>query len=77
MEKQTIKRTMEDRVLEYLEKYGTISSWEAIKELGCTRLSHYIWLLRKKYMINDKFVETTNRFGDQVKYKQYWIEYKY
>lgn len=71
------KITMEERVLDYMQRCGSISSWEAIKELGCTRLSHYIWLLRKEYMISDKYVSTTNRFGDPVKFKTYWIEYKY
>ena len=68
---------MKDRILEHLQKYGTITSWEAIKEYGCTRLSHYIWLLRKEYMINDREITTKNRYGDSVSYKEYWIEYKY
>ncbi len=71
------KTRMEDRILRHLETYGRITSWEAIKEYGCTRLSHYIWLLRKQYMIGDKYVTTTNRFGEPTKYKEYWIEYKY
>lgn len=65
---------MEDRILNHLQAYGTITSWEAIKEYGCTRLSHYIWVLRKDYTIKDEWVHTTNRFGDKVKYKKYILE---
>lgn len=71
------KKTMKDRILDHLQKYGTISTWVAIENYGCTRLSHYIWLLRKEYMINDREITTKNRYGDPVSYKEYWIEYKY
>ena len=62
---------MEERILSYLKENGSITTWEAIKEFGCTRLSHYIWLLRKTYYIPDLWEETTNRYGDKVKYKKY------
>lgn len=45
---------MKDRILRHLEKYGSITSWEAIKEYGCTRLSQYIYLLRNEgYLVID------------------------
>ena len=62
---------MENRILQYLEDNKTITTWEAIKEFGCTRLSHYIWVLRKKYPIRDEWIYTVNRYGDKVKYKIY------
>ena len=62
---------MEDRILHYLLENETITTWEAIKEFGCTRLSHYIWVLRKDYLITDIWEHTTNRYGDKVKYKKY------
>lgn len=61
---------MEYRILAYLKEHGSITSWEAIKEFGCTRLSHYIWLLRKNYLILDEWEHTTNRYGDKVQYKK-------
>ncbi len=65
---------MEERILNHLQIYGSITSWEAIKEYGCTRLSHYIWILRKDMKIVDKWVQTTNRYGDKIKYKKYMLE---
>lgn len=64
--------TMEDRILKHLQDYGSITSWEAISIYGCTRLSHYIWLLRKqKYNITDETIITTNRYGDITHFKKY------
>lgn len=46
---------MLDRILRHLDDYGSITSWEAIKEYGCTRLSQYILLAKKLgYSIGDE-----------------------
>ena len=62
---------MEERILNHLKDFGSITSWEAIKDYGCTRLSHYIWLLRKEYNITDVTVKTKNRYEDNIHYKKY------
>ena len=31
----------------------------------------------EEYCINDKWESSQNRWGEKVKYKRYWIEYKY
>ena len=65
---------MKDRILRHLEKYGSITSWEAVKEYGCTRLSQYIYLLRNEgYQIADSWEKSTNRFGEPVHFKVYVI----
>lgn len=64
---------MEERILTHLIEKGSITTWEAIKEYGCTRLSHYIWCLRKYYTITDEWEESINRYGDKVKYKKYFL----
>lgn len=68
------KKTMKSRVYNYMKECGSISSWEAIKELGCTRLSEYIRQLRQEYKVNDEWIDTTNRFGDIVRYKKYFLD---
>lgn len=66
---------METRILKHLEQHGSITSWEAIKEYGCTRLSQYILLLRKRNLnITDTWEHTKNRYGQSVKYKKYILE---
>lgn len=64
---------MKERVLNYIKDFGSITTFEAFTELGCTRLSEYIRQLRKDYFIDDEWILTTNRYGEKVKYKRYWI----
>lgn len=60
-------------VLLHLQEYGTITSWEAIKEYGITRLSAIIYNLRYKYNMNIKseLVSFTDRFGTPANYAKY------
>ncbi len=68
-------RTARDRILEHLEKNKTITSWEAIKEYGITRLSEYIRQLRREgYMIVSNWTENINRYGDKVRYVVYELK---
>lgn len=64
-----------NRVLQYLFDNGSITSWEAIKELGCTRLSEYIRQLRYlNYNIKSEWQFSINRYGKKIKYVKYIIE---
>ena len=65
---------MRERVLKYIKDFGSITTFEAFTELGCTRLSEYIRQLRQEYDVKDTWVKTTNRYGEKVEYKKYWIE---
>ena len=73
MKKQTQKMTMQERVLKYIKDFGSITTWEAFKELGCTRLSEYIRRIRLELNIGDEWVKTTNRYGDKIEYKKYFL----
>ena len=64
--------TQEDRVLEYIKDFGSISSWEAFIELGITRLSAVIFnLARDGYRIERKTENATNRYGTPVHFTRY------
>jgi len=67
---------MRERVLSYIREFGSISTWDAFKDLGCTRLSEYIRQLRLEYNIEDEWITTTNRYGEKVQYKKYWLKEK-
>ena len=73
MKKQTQKMTMEQRVLKYIKDFGSITTWEAFSELGITRLSEYIRRIREYLNVGDEWVKTTNRYGDKVEYKKYFL----
>lgn len=66
---------MKKRILRHLKDYGTITSWEAILEYGCTRLSHYIYLLKKEgYTITGVNEPFTNRYGEKSHFTRYRLE---
>ena len=61
-----------DMIYEHLKTYGSITTWEAIKEYGCTRLSDKIFRLRRDgYKITDEWQEGKNRYGKKIKWKKY------
>jgi len=64
---------MKERVLRLLKEQGSITTWEAFTELGCTRLSEYIRQLRTEYDIKDEWLYSVNRYGEKVQYKRYWL----
>ena len=66
---------MKERILRHLMDYGTITSWEAIQEYGCTRLSHYIYLLKKDgYTITGADEPFTNRYGEKSHFTRYRLK---
>ena len=64
---------MRERIINYMKEFGTITTYEAFIELGCSRLSEYIRQIRLEYNVADEWVSTTNRYGEKVQYKRYWI----
>lgn len=65
--------TKTNAVLMHLEENGSITSWEAIREYGATRLSAIIFNLRHKYNldIENEWVEFTDRYGSKARYVKY------
>ncbi len=65
---------MRERVLQYMRDFGSITTYNAFIDLGCTRLSEYIRQIRLEFKVNDEWISTTNRYGEKVQYKRYWLE---
>lgn len=66
------KMNQTQAVLQWLQTGAGITSFDAFKEIGATRLSAIIFNLRKMgYDIETEQLETTNRFGDKVRYARY------
>lgn len=67
---------MKNLILNHLQTYGSITSMEAIKKYNCTRLSHYILLLRKDghkiIGMREPFVHSIT--GKKSCYVRYFIE---
>lgn len=63
------------RLLDYLKKKGSITTMEAIQELGNTRLSEYIRQLRVDgYVIKNEPQKGMNRFGEKVHFDKFVLK---
>jgi len=65
--------TQGNRVLNYMRQYGSITTLEAFKDLGITRLAGVIFELRKDYNIVSKTEESRNRYGEKTSYSRYYL----
>lgn len=66
--------TQAERIMQYLDDFHSISSWEAFRELGITRLAARIADLEKDGVIFDRKREAvTNRYGEKVYFTRYSI----
>ena len=64
--------TQRDRIIEYMEKYGSISTMEAFADLGITKLSTRISEMIREGAEISKTPETRlNRYGERVIYMRY------
>lgn len=64
--------TQEMKILEYIEKHGSITQLEATMELGITRLAARIADLRDAgHDIISEYEVGLNRFGEKTRYKRY------
>ncbi len=64
--------TQAQRVLEYMEAFGSITQYEAMHELGVMRLAARVMELKKRgHAIDSCTVTVRNRFGEACKVKQY------
>lgn len=69
------KPTQKQRVLEYIEEYGSITQLEASKELGVMRLASRISdLKRDGYPIISKTEAVKNRFEENCHIKRYYLQ---
>lgn len=58
-------KTQREAIMWHLKTYGKITSWEAIKEYGATRLSDIIFRLKNEgYNIKTNLIKKENRFGN-------------
>lgn len=68
--------TNKERVLKYMQMYGSITSLDAFKDLGNTRLSASIWELihRDGYEIKSITEKSKNRWEEETHYSRYYLK---
>lgn len=60
-----------------MNDFGSITTYNAFIDLGCSRLSEYIRQIRLEHEVEDEWIYTINRYGKKTKYKRYWLKEGY
>ena len=69
------KPTQNQRILDYIDQYGSITQLDALRDLGVMRLASRISDLRRLgYPITSAQETVTNRFGEKCHIKSYSIQ---
>ena len=64
--------TQNQRILDYLDKYGSITQIDALQDIGVMRLASRISDLRRLgYPIVSEMVKVKNRYGEECRIKKY------
>jgi hypothetical protein len=67
--------TQNDRILDYIAKFGSITQLEALQDLGIMRLASRISDLKSMgYPIISEMETVKNRFGEKCSIKRYRLE---
>ena len=66
--------TQTEKVMKYMEQYGSITSAEALSELGIMRLASRISDLKQMGVdVKSVLIKDRNRFGQPIRYARYFI----
>lgn len=64
-----------ERILKYIADFGSITSLQAMQDLGVMRLASRITDLKQAgYEIDSEYVHSKNRYGEPMKYKRYYMK---
>lgn len=70
-----MKETQCDRILKYIDDFGSITQLQAIADLGCMRLASRVSDLKKRgYPIRRRMVTGKNRYQEKTNYAEYYME---
>ena len=64
-----------ERILKYLDDFGSITTYQAFKDLGIMRLASRIHDLSERgYDFKRESVESINRYGEKVHFTKYSLK---
>lgn len=64
-----------ERILKYINDFGSITSLQAMQDLGVMRLASRITDLKQAgYEIDSEYVHSKNRYGEPMRYKRYYMK---
>lgn len=69
-----MKITQRERIVEYIRKFGSITSSDAYNDLGITQLATRIKELKEQgYEFKTEWESKKNRYGEPVTFKRYYL----
>lgn len=72
-----MKKSQVSVILDRLLSGKSVTSYEAFKKYGITRLSSVIFMLRNRgYNIKTEIIKSKSRYGNESQYAKYWMEAK-
>ena len=70
-----MKKSIKERVYEYMKELGSITGLEAYRDLGTFSLREAIRDLKRDGVdIRSKYETSLNRWGTRTNFKRYWLE---
>lgn len=69
------RKSQNDRVVDYMNRYGSITPLEAMRDLGIYRLASRISDLKEKgYAVKSRWVPVATRDGGKTRIKAYSLK---
>lgn len=70
-----MKVNQRQRIINYINQFGSITSKDAYDDLGITQLATRIKELKDQgYKFETKWESSKNRYGERVDFKRYYLE---
>ena len=70
-----MKTSQCERIIDYMQRYGSITQLQAYLDIGCWRLASRISDLKKQgYAIKREMVKVKNRYGEYVPVARYSLQ---
>ena len=64
-------KTQRERIVDYIEQHGSITTKQAADDLGIMRFSARLWELKREgYAFDEEWESSENRYGEVVSYKR-------
>lgn len=69
-----MKVTQKEKIINYIQKFGSVTSWEAYRDLGITQFAARVKELKEKgYEFETKWEKNENKEGRMVRFKRYYL----
>lgn len=70
-----MKVTQRQKIVKYMLKFGSITSWEAYESLGITQFATRVKELKEQgYRFKTRWEKSKNKEGKTVRFKRYFMK---